>query len=275
MFRITNSKEAMLQMFRSICCEIKRNEISFDITQKTQKAYLEGRNSNYKSLLNMFLRNRAVKVNLELQDICVDYFEKSSNKFSETISQLEYYRKWLWEQINGIKNEKQMFFDCCKFDTCIPVALSGYTSINDQYYFLNVIPALSYTIIIFMSDKSNLASNYWNACTSSGINMINSIEAFMVFSSDNWYIKKSVWNNLGYNRQQYILAEILLNENRLTNNSRFSIFDDLREEIILENKGNKDSNIINFLEAENKKLSYYREIKPDEIINHLWRKLPL
>ena len=151
-------------------------------------------------------------------------------------SQLEYFKEKLWNEIEGRKTDVD--FSSVLIDIKIPVCICGCTEIvfqRENYICsVDVIPFANNTLITLGFDKviPKELKEEIDLKLDNPLAVLNFIEATMIYVTDNWYLKPSVWEKLGSKRQEEILLEMQKIEKSLFNDAPYSVFDDIRVGIL-------------------------------------------
>ena len=137
---------------------------------------------------------------------------------------------------------------------------------------MSIIPLKEKTNIFFVIENKdyNKLSHWFNELYNPFF-LLNAIEEFMIYGTDEWCIKPSVWKAIPPNRQEIILTEICSNKSFSFTGTNLSIFDEIRstlissaQEMILKNNVEINKNLNKWIEQERKKLYYNPSISLKE-----------
>lgn len=146
-------------------------------------------------------------------------------------------------------------------DLELPVGISGMASPNvffgGQSTLLNIVfGVLPHTdgILVFMAalakDQAALQA-YYDRWMENGLTLLSMIESWMINGTDQWYLKPSVWEKLGEERQEAILQSMTECKKSVYEESEFSIFDEARHDLLTsfegEHGGRSDSSYVAFI----------------------------
>ncbi|HPS30896.1 MAG TPA: hypothetical protein PLZ43_11615 [bacterium] len=263
----------VLQIYRTVCREIVITEYMLKEMISASDRYVKYRDEKIKEIFiseigSDFLIQNNIK-NIELRLKNGDNREKL---VKGRVSSLKKYLKLLKTLknaiISDIKNKKFQKMDCIaiKIDVVFPVCIAGKSNfyikpkrkIKNVDVIYNVLPYKDKTYIIICSLKKHaLAMNLYMKQFGNPLGVIGLIERWMVYGSDHWFIKPSVWKNLDVDRQVEILKDIRDTSKNIGNDCKYSIFDDLRKAMINtmdENYHELSESLIKLLENERKKM---------------------
>lgn len=239
-----------LQIYRTICREYFVKKFHLNDAVDSKEKYIDLRNERIKKLIKKklgknFLKNNEFKLtNTEFENS--DYREEYlKNKIKELENEKDffeekYYKPMSKDIIN--KNESEIFRAIVlDVDIIIPVALAGRANIIlkskkkscDFNIIINVLPSENKTYIVLATKEENedeleiYLSKYNN-----NISIINMIETWMIYHSDHWFIKPSVWENIKEDKQNKILQDIFDVDKEVKVEYEYTIFNDLKRKIV-------------------------------------------
>lgn len=143
----------------------------------------------------------------------------------------------------------------------LPVGISGMASLNvifgGQSTLLNItfgtLPHTGGTLVFMAAlgkDQAALQA-YYDRWMENGLTLLSMIESWMINGTDQWYLKPSVWEKLGEERQEAILQSITECKQSIYEESEFSIFDEVRNDLLTafegEHRGRSDSSYVQFI----------------------------
>ncbi len=139
-------------------------------------------------------------------------------------------------------NKDDIFIKAISIDILIPVALSSCAAfyINDYgeerpvTLIMNVVPSNGRSLIISCGDvlDADFIEYYINSWCINVFQLLSMVESWMVNGTDQWYIKPSVWEVIGDIRKKTILNDIFECKQNIGQEYVFSIFDEIRKEML-------------------------------------------
>ena len=245
--------ELLLQSYRSICFSLYNVQV-VEKFQKIEDSFVK--NHITCEILRSHLGEEAYCLtDSQLMQVFEDFCQMHTDKFLEESRILEKYKKYIENTIfsadelfkkhtSSINNfifceescELGIFYK--KLDFCVPVALLNHHMLsicNEKNILLfNVIPYEDCSEIYWIFDKKfiNVLKEKWDNMISKDINILNMIERSMV-SQEYWYISPNIINGLAGPRLDILKNDVFFNnEHTLFDEYDFSIFDDLRKNMI-------------------------------------------
>lgn len=245
------SKEAIsLQIYRSICREIVRVEHDLSSMKEMAASYIDFRNKKLAALMNdrlgsEWLREHDVTINSLnfTHDPTLQRATESINDSNKALGELRNEHLHELEMaVSGSPNDalKPVVIT---IDVVLPVALSGLgsfyvkeaNSTRRVFAILGIFPNNGKgTTSIFMHGKAadtEFIHSYIGHLRNP-FDILNMVEQFMIRGTDHWFVPPSLWEKKCPPDQERILAEILDGSKGLSHPLSFSIFDDLRREMI-------------------------------------------
>ena len=229
--RIRSETDLALQVFRSLCREIRRKE--FDL------ARLETRVADLHARLSRDVEHEARRLGVEFStftyqgmnlNLAEDYIEEAAGTLAE-LQALHAAHYPAVEQSGPTALEGTAF----EIELPFPVALSGMTDLHlpdrTVMCLLGVIPQDTGTLIFMVGppgsqDRINGHLEHKTA----RLPLIDMIERWMIRGTDHWFIKPSVWRAIPAARQRALLAEMQKTSHGIGTPLTLSIFDDMRRE---------------------------------------------
>ncbi|WP_242245429.1 hypothetical protein [Bacillus cereus group sp. BfR-BA-01330] len=140
------------------------------------------------------------------------------------------------------KQSNRIYNYSVKLTKAYPVALSGFgnfyvkkgNAIDYVPLILNVIPSEDNTILIISCPiryKRNV-EEYMEFNLQNDLFILCMIEQWMLYGSDYWFIKPSIWKGIEKVKQNLILSEIFNLKNDINSPAPVSIFNELKSRII-------------------------------------------
>lgn len=258
----------VLQNFRVICRDLY-------FYKSIRRLFKENLNRYRNELIkyhNDLIGRSNIKKSLKLQTINdenTDHMEKSIELLNKEISDImtDFYNPFTEQEDFSITHVSAIILG--ELPVCF-AGRSGFEVKNIEngevqgfQVVLTVLPYNGQTFLTFTTkieyQESFMAiiSNY-----SSNIEMLSFIESWMIYGSDYWYIKPSYWENFVEAKKERILEDLKINNVYPVKKLEYSIFDDIRELIIGNERSNdyldKDDELI--LEVEGDKLKYFNNL---------------
>ncbi|HKG06779.1 MAG TPA: hypothetical protein VKB19_10000 [Pedobacter sp.] len=249
-----DERQIGLQLFRTICREISVNQEVKRSLLKWLDVYVGFRNQKlderfYSELAKLGLdKNSAgiISSSYKFDNGIVRYLKKyllSTRKYLRTLYRLKS------AAFNDIKQGKEERFFChaVVIDTEIPVCLAGRGGIGVKYgagvqklnLIINVLPLQGKTYLVagsFHKHKKHI-EKYFERYIGSPFNLLTLVESWMLYGSDHWFLKPSVWEALDDIHRQKIFNELYRSQKNIVAFPEIMIFKGLRLEIIKKYKG--------------------------------------
>lgn len=242
--KFDTDKSYYLQIFRTICREIIIKESQIKGFQKIKGNYIRYRNSQltrrFKEISGPIFSSALRGINVNCKNWRLNATDKLIFELSDELKQLKKLCRKIYSDIKVPRSTK-FYIDSIEFDWVVPVALAGMTrltmkhgkSYRDFFLFINIIPFENKTLVILGGEAKceNFILKYRNSFCYP-LEALNNIERWMVYGSDHWFIKPSVWNKIPMERQQLIIDAISKGDKCIFDKFSLSIFDDLRKQMI-------------------------------------------
>lgn len=267
-----STEAVILQLYRTICREVFRSETEIEIQIKQKNEYIEFRNERFLALMENVLSKEWIvenEINLKSINIDNDPYVELMDKHLDSIKIIyenlkSGYLKDLEALIKDKPTEKLDNICLISIDIIIPVTLSGFGTFyidnkTRATIFMGVYPNSEKNetcIILYANEVDRLyLKTYIEYFSSSSFGILNMIEQFMIRGTDHWFINPDIWNQKTEKQKNIILDEILDQGKGITHPINFSIFDDIRREIINNADGKELTYIQNkYLNLEKQKL---------------------
>lgn len=250
--KFDTDKSYYLQILRTICREIVVMESQISGFQRAKTNYIQYRNlqltRRFKELSGPIISPALKSINIECENWRLKAIENNINEFTSQLKQLKKLYRKLYSDIKS-ENSSKFCIAPIEFDWVMPVALAGMTGLTikrtkryqDIILFLNVIPFENKTLVILGGEsKYNELIQKYKESFCNPLAATNIIERWMVYGSDNWFIRPSVWDKIPKERQQLILEGISKADKCIFDELSLSIFDDLRKQLITLAKSDAD-----------------------------------
>lgn len=223
-----NEQDFRLQIYRTICREIIVNKraVSSSIYRRNQYTFFRDEK------LNELIQQEVLKQNLEsgaFQSIKHKYNDKKIRFISNYIKTTESYLVTLDKlhdaALNDVKKSKvqQIFFEAIAIDWVIPCCLAGRGGIVVQTgaknkvidMILNVLPYEDKTYLILATLHKNKPhlKRYLERYINHPFSIITMVESWLLYGSDHWFLKPSIWQDLGSDHQAEFIDEIFSSKN--------------------------------------------------------------
>lgn len=264
-----------LQIYRTICREIfsAKNEI------KLQSNYIK----EYKALRSKKIADK-IENSLKGKYPDIDKINFASFVFKGMDERLKVVTKQLNERkenlnsfllkfhdavLNDIKKKKfqKLAYQFIVFPEVIPVALAGRgsfemklkTKTKNVNIVFNVLPYLdkTYVFVTCLKKYKSELDAYMINCNS-GLQLINRVEYWMIFNTNHWFLKPSIWKKINDSDKKEILDSILNGSQNIGGEYGKTIFNEIKLKAIKiienQNKELPDSHV-KFIEKEKKKIT--------------------
>lgn len=244
---LTDQESIQLQVYRSVSREIFAKQNMMDTFLHSKKLYKEVVNGKFNKILETKIPD-IIKNDKGVKFEAVRYSRSEPTEIEAHLDREIYkskfardhflpFRKDILNDINKGKMQK-IYIKAFRIDLNVPCCLSGLTSYKPkkktEYFCITNI--LSYNgqlhviLASFMKYKKWI-DTYVAYLNSNPFSLLSVIEGWMIYHSDHWFLKPSVWNNLSEKRKDEITK--LVNSISYPNsNNEIFIFTELRAEMI-------------------------------------------
>lgn len=240
-----DEQDFRLQIYRTICREIVENNRSLTSNIYWKDHYIKFRDET----LNELIKKEAVLLDVDLKylkslihtydDSRVKYLVNRINASKQYLSTLDLLHDAVFNDLKKKKVQK-IFFEVIGMDWVIPCSLAGKGGIVVKTkskvavvdIILNVLSYEDKTYVILATHHKNKThlKSYINRYKHHPLTMITMVESWMLYGSDHWFIKPSVWRNLNEGVQKELFQEMLSDKNIDAVSPHF-IFNQLRSEL--------------------------------------------
>jgi hypothetical protein len=243
---IVDEQDFRLQIYRTICREIVENERLLSSSVYRNEQYTKFRDDR----LNELIINEAIKLGIDPNSLHYFKHRYSDNKIRYMSDHIKRTKKYLFTldklknaAFNDVSKNKaqQLFFSAVGMDWIIPCSLAGRGGIVVNQgskkiaidVILNVLPYedKTYVVIASLHKYKNHVQNYLNRYINHPLNVITMVESWILYGSDHWFIKPSVWQNIDETNQKIFINEMFSNKN-INAIPPNHIFNGLRAELI-------------------------------------------
>ncbi|PGU34114.1 hypothetical protein COD66_12630 [Bacillus cereus] len=243
---ICEEADVRLQVFRTICRQIYSLEHGV-------RNYPDMK-ENYSDIKKTYFRNKLVEKGVErdveihvqtLMNMSMDTRMNVTSTINQTVKAALGQARSLYDNmIKDIKEERSSRIHnySIKIDKTFPVTLSGFgnlyvtkgSAIDYVPLVLNIIPSEDDTVLIMSGPirYKRFIDNYMKYNMQNELFIICMIEQWMLYGSDHWFIKPSVWKGLGNVEQDLILSEMFNLTKDINSPASVSIFNELKSKLI-------------------------------------------
>lgn len=257
--RIENELDVALQHFRSVCREIARLEIEVEQGEEMLKDYIEYR----RAALEGIIRDRIPSTDIKLQTVeGSDWVEQlAREELVGRKEELELFTDELYPiAADGLSNPESSGLSGCAFnlDAVIPVCLSGRGNFHVKQAgaahsvtcILTVIPSRTHTFvsIIGSPEDQDHIDGYVRTRMASIWGFLQTIESWMVYGTDHWFLSPPVWTSVRQGYRRRILDDIIETELSIGSVYPIGIFNDFRRSILGRLSGYEDISLEEMLQ---------------------------
>lgn len=227
--------KVLKQTYRSICRNVATCEKRIIKDEDLLKRYFVSRSQDaYKEMRNVVNSSRVQLKSLTIKgdDIISIRLRNKLLEQKGLLEELNDFKFNMWKMIN--KGEGDIAINAVNLDIVIPIAMCGFTQCRkgneSNILFMNVIPSKNSTLvaIVFKDDVIEEVEKYIENGLETPLGVLNMIESMMINGTDDWYISPSLWDSLDEGRKEDILREMFITQRSICDNTKYSIFDDIR-----------------------------------------------
>ena len=267
-----------LQLYRTVCREIVICNNRIKSIKYLADNYRQFRDNRIKEIFFDVVGTDFIEDNnIYLENFKLNYKDERLRLVEEHIKNQESYlhdflNVFRFAILNDLKKNKfqKTVYKAIHLDFVVPVALAGrgnffiktMRKIKSIDLIINVLP-LNCKTLIFASTLKKFTNEFDHYMKQFfyPLKAVSMIENWMIHGSDHWFIKPSEWHKLDDWLQKEILNEIANTSYNIGHDCSFSIFKDIRTDIIkiFDNIiGPKQIHITNYFETERNKLNVKR-----------------
>lgn len=244
--QMTSSKHYGLQLYRSACRELFRTRWILKRDTLMLKTYVERRDAGMRRMILEHLAkagytNVRELSGFKMSDPLVEHAQRMIGHVQDIVTRLETVLLPALE--NGVfgSDGSGVGAVAVSIDIELPVALCG----SGQFHvdpknprpvmaLLNVIPQPGSTLILMGAEAAQEPDlvAYLNQWSTHAIKLLGMIESWMIFGTDQWYLRPSVWSAVPSDRQRALCRLILNPRRHIGQECPLSVFDDLRTELL-------------------------------------------
>ena len=256
---INNSKDVVLQIFRTVCREKFSSKYNIDSLEARKKQYIQFRNKKVEEIFRQKIGNDFLEGDISFEDFRFDYNDVRLNLLNKNIKKLRLDKRFIDKFYNCLiydldrKSPKKTYTQVIIVDIEFPVTLAGRSNFavktkNQEIdIILNILPYESKTYIVvstFIKNKRFVEQIIDLDRLNNPIEIFNMLESWMIYGSDHWFLTPSVWNQIKSEYQEKIISEIWNLTKDITHECEYSIFNSYRREFVrLIEEKIKDDNI--------------------------------
>lgn len=229
---IASDEDVSLQIFRTICREIHRSRAE----ERSYTEMIEDRKARLVKAAERAGLNDEVKIQSVVSvDPDFAFLRDRRDTALRLAHKLEGLHDLHFAALDG-KSVSGLHSFAYQTNMSLPVALSGTIEFFGQDKLHTMIgavitqPAGSLVYLAGHPDDASEIDNY-KARLRSDLDMIDLVETWMVWHTDHWFLRPSVWQKIPAPRQSQILTDMLTKAREGLTYDR-SIFDDLRREAL-------------------------------------------
>lgn len=238
---LKSSSDIAMQCFRTVCRELVRFRHNIEHLKKVLDEFIQIRDNYILSKMRTFQPNINIKEIKFEGDPWEKLFNERIRAGREMVDIIESgIYKELIDEIQVGNSSVSIFY--IQVPDIFPVCLSGLGTfqtnleghLKKAVLFLGVLPREIGTQIIVATNGDNrtLLEHYVKNHLDSRLGMLSAVEAWMIYQTDHWFIRPSVWNNLPKEKRDSLLMLLYTDHSTLGVECPFSIFDELRSTMI-------------------------------------------
>lgn len=226
---ITNQTDVNLQIFRTICRELRRKRHDADCLARDL--------ADIRKRLESRVKDDAVRQGIEFKGIQIEggvygLAEEHLATAKMNLATLQALYDAVFPAVDG-SGTSQLAGKAFHINLAFPVALSGFVVFafegKETTSVLGAIPQSGGSFIYMAGAPGDQkAIDAYLANTDLDLPLIDIVETWMVRASDHWFLRPSIWAAIPQARQQEILKEMMDDSKGLASGLHLSIFDDLR-----------------------------------------------
>lgn len=272
--KLSSERDVLLQAYRTACRELFRTSFWMQQVNDTISTFERLRDERLADRLSDRLKAAGLG-NVGVQQIKVSddpLIEPWMDRLKGLRESHSYYANELIPAFEAAVfggDESNITSLAIDIDLELPVGISGMASPNvvlgGQSTLLNVVfGVLPHTggTLVFMAalakDHAALQA-YYDRWMGNGLTLLSMIESWMINGTDQWYLKPSVWEKLGKQRQEAILQSITECKQSVYEESELSIFDEVRRDLLAAFEGahgdRSDSSYVAFIAGQKAKMA--------------------
>ncbi|MCZ7604001.1 MAG: hypothetical protein M5R37_14150 [Melioribacteraceae bacterium] len=245
-----NDKDVRLQIFRTISRELIVKQLHLIHFKKMKESYIDFRNKKLMSHFEEKIGNKFIKENnIQLKSLSFNNIDDRERMLNEQIHEItddiKDFNKDFYNAICNdleIGNENELSIIGYNIEFQIPVCLAGRGNFHfkDGDIVINVdavllvLPFEDYTLVFGATPQRNkdYLIKYLDMFTQHSLLLLTMIEGWMLYGSDHWFLKPSIWDKITPVIQMDIAKSIANIEKDIGHPCDISIFNELRKIIL-------------------------------------------
>lgn len=262
--------QVLKQTYRSVCRSVAiRERIIFQHEDLLKKYFINRSQDAYEEMSNIVNSSHVHLESLTIKgdDIISIAIRNKLIEQRELLGKLIDFKLTMCSMLN--KEEGDIIINAVNIDVVFPVAVCGFTVCTKEdksdLIFMNVVPSKNSTLVAMVFKESVIeeVERYIENGLETPLGILNMIESMMINGTDDWYIRPSVWDSLEESRKKDILREMFVTKRSIYDNTKYSIFDDIRVILIEEMKSYGEEYAI--IKMEKDKLIYRANITDEQV----------
>lgn len=277
---IDNEDDIMKQIQRTACFDYHWQQVRLEIWKRDLKEYQSIKAKIFmKELFQKFDLKKIIKLkNFSFNDKTTSYIEQRILKTRKNTQDINYFKRKCFS--------KEICAHVIIFPYLIPVITHFFMEIkqivNNEVILYPLmficVPEKKQTKLIFCTTENNCKQLdlVGNILGRSMFAILNFVENTIVKATEWWYIKPSVWKHIDEMRAKQILQDILYSECFIFGEYEYSIFDELRKQIINDYYSNLNDiedkkELKELINIESEKLIKVPQSLINDTVDTLWR----
>lgn len=242
--KLETEEDMRLQIFRTISRHLHMVNFQYKHTDDFIKSLNEKKSDKAREIMleNKLFRQSIVEEVIEVRTEDNIIEEKIISELKQFIENAEKLHNASGLDVLMQKDEEVYINALMSSSLDIPVCLAEVGNLpiikdNEEANIpvvMNVLPQPNGTLIMaaVSKDYKDELDNYLRPFQVNGLGILNLIESWMVYGTDHWFIKPSVWKKMSKKKQSRIFEELLKLDKSTQNECPFSILDKEREKFL-------------------------------------------
>jgi hypothetical protein len=245
---VNTEEELLLQAYRTACCELFRTAFWIDKATDQLQTFQTLRDQRLTEFVKSRLHAAGLQeINvgpLQIQDDpMVSRWEGPLQGLRELHNHLKATLVPALESAVFSNDRSGLTIHATDLDVDLPVGLSGAASVprfgpgqKSLHILMGVLPHDKGTLTFTVGAAADQAELdlYEKRWMQNALEYLSMVESWMINGTDQWYLRPSVWNKLGKQRQELILDEISACARNVREEAKHAIFDDVRRSFLAE-----------------------------------------
>lgn len=245
--KVASERDLLLQAYRTACRELFRTKFWVDRVTNLFKEFEGLRDQRLAERLRERLAAAGLGTGkLETFRVEGDPLVTSWNRQLTGLRELSLYLESklvpaLEAAVFG-SDESGLHLWAVDIDIELPVGLSGAATIPltaagqeaQLHFVMAVLPHTggSFVCIVGTAEDGVGLTSYENRWMQNALEFLSMVESWMINGTDQWYLRPSVWSQIGTKRQELVLQEISACAGSIYQEAAQAIFDDLRRTVL-------------------------------------------